>query len=87
MDSLSNDCGYKLTDYQRIKSMALRYCLYTIQNRTVDEQLRDFSNMFNTLLKLKITYQKAELEVTYTIGPEYATVKGLNESVCTICII
>lgn len=53
-----------------------------MQKRTFVEQLRNFSDIFNTPLKLKITYQKAELEVTYTIEPEYTTIKGLNESVC-----
>lgn len=58
-----------------------RYCMNVMRKRTVDEQLGDFAMILKTTVELKIVYKKTCLEVTYGIGPQKATVNGIDEYV------
>jgi hypothetical protein len=84
MDSSSQSCEDRHSAVrQMIRNMQM-YCLNVMRNRTVDQQLSDFSGIMNSSLELKIMYKKTELEVRYSIGLAIsASVVGVNESVRT----
>jgi hypothetical protein len=72
----------KSTATKTMKRNMAMYCMNMMRKRTVDEQLNDLSTIMNCSLDLIILYHRNELEVSYRIGSQIASVNGLDESVC-----
>uniref|UniRef100_A0A2S2QES7 Eukaryotic translation initiation factor 4 gamma 3 n=1 Tax=Sipha flava TaxID=143950 RepID=A0A2S2QES7_9HEMI len=81
MDSSSMICE-KSTATKTMKRNMAMYCMNMMRKRTVDEQLNDLSTIMNCSLDLIILYHRNELEVSYRIGSQIASVNGLDESMC-----
>jgi hypothetical protein len=80
MDSSSMICE-ESTAAKTMKTKMVMYCMNMMRKRTVDEQLSDLSTIMNCSLDLIILYHRNELEVSYRIGSQIASVNGLDESV------